>query len=350
MDNFYLLRALELAQIRRGFCAPNPSVGAVVVKNQEIISEGFHFACGKPHAEVEALKNLSTEVTAGATLYVTLEPCCHWGKTPPCTDIIIDKKIAKVVFGHRDPNPEVAKLSEKILTKANIASEYLPLPEIAKFYQSYDHRLLTGKPWVTAKLAISLDGKIALKDGKPATITGAEAKLFTHEQRKKTDIILTTAKTIHADDAKLNVRLGNEDIAKSVAIIDRQLALSPQATIFSTAENIIQYYDKKLSPPNSKQDKCQHIPIVSCDQGLDLEAILKDLGKHGFQDVWVEAGGILFSQLISQQLINQAYIYVSCKTLGHDAVPAFSHKELFAGAKEVKSFSLGADSCFEIFW
>jgi diaminohydroxyphosphoribosylaminopyrimidine deaminase/5-amino-6-(5-phosphoribosylamino)uracil reductase len=147
----YLKQALQLAEIRRGFCAPNPSVGAVVVKNNKVISTGFHFASGAPHAEVDALNKCGDEAR-GATIYVTLEPCCHWGKTPPCTQLLIDRGIKTVIYGLSDPNPLVAGKGHANLEAANISCEQYTVPEISAFYASYYYWHKTGLPWVTAKI------------------------------------------------------------------------------------------------------------------------------------------------------------------------------------------------------
>src|SRR3989344_2995168 len=162
----YLKRALKLAEKRRGFCSPNPAVGAVVVKDGKIIGEGWHEKAGAPHAEVMALASAGSSA-AGGILYVTLEPCSHTGRTPPCTDLIIKTGIKAVYYGFKDSNLTVSGQGEFYLKSAGIACEQIELPEINAFYRSYAHWLKTKKPWVTAKIALSLDEKIASVDGKP---------------------------------------------------------------------------------------------------------------------------------------------------------------------------------------
>src|SRR5688572_12392757 len=155
-----LLRAaLDEARRGRGLCAPNPAVGAVLVQKDFIVSKGYHHGAGLPHAEVEALADVREDLSQ-ATLYVTLEPCCHQGRTPPCTRFLIERGIKKVVYGHQDPNPVVAGKGEAELRAAGVEVTHLPLPEVERFYRSYDHWTRTGRPFVTAKLALSLDGKI----------------------------------------------------------------------------------------------------------------------------------------------------------------------------------------------
>ncbi|MGB6976420.1 MAG: bifunctional diaminohydroxyphosphoribosylaminopyrimidine deaminase/5-amino-6-(5-phosphoribosylamino)uracil reductase RibD, partial [Gammaproteobacteria bacterium] len=234
----YLLEALELAELRRGFCAPNPAVGAVVVKQGRVLATGYHKASGQPHAEAEALGSLGDEAR-GATLYVTLEPCCHLGKkTPPCTELLIARGIREVYYGFTDPNPQVAGLGAQALQAAGIPCKHVPLASIDEFYQSYAHWWQTRQPWLTAKLALSLDGKIAGAKGKRMNITGAELQQYTHTLRHQADALLTTARTILNDDPQMNVRLGDKVIAKPLYIIDRELYLPLTARIWQTAKTI----------------------------------------------------------------------------------------------------------------
>jgi len=202
-DLFYLEQALQMAQLRRGFCAPNPSVGAVIVSGETIISRGHHVAAGHPHAEVDALKKLPT-VPKDARMFVTLEPCCHYGKTPPCTNAIIEAGIKEVIYAFRDPNPIVAGKGELVLQEAGIDCRQVSHPEIDRFYQSYAYWQANKKPWVTAKLAMTLNGKIAKEKGEPIAITSPALQEVTHQLRKQADGILTTVKTILADDPQLN--------------------------------------------------------------------------------------------------------------------------------------------------
>src|SRR3990167_7826390 len=209
--DYYLNEALVLAKKRRGFCAPNPSVGAVIVKNRKMIGSANHWAAGYFHAERQALMEIGKKAK-GASLYVTLEPCCHWGKTPPCTDIIIHSGIKKVFYAARDPNPIISGKGIQILKSAGILCEQIKLPAIDLFYQSYYYWTQHHLPWVTAKLAMSLDGKIAGPQGEPVSLTGAQLNTFTHQSRRESDAILTTVNTIIHDDPQMNVRLHDEII------------------------------------------------------------------------------------------------------------------------------------------
>lgn len=348
MQVTYLLQALDLAKIRRGFCAPNPAVGAVLAKDQTVIATGYHFASGFPHAEVEVLNQID-QVPEDATLYVTLEPCCHRNKkTPPCTDLIIQCGIKNVVYSLRDPNPAVAGQGEKLLIDAGIQCTQITLPEIEAFYQSYQHWWHTQTPYITAKLAISLDGKIAGTNGERIDITGTAAQEFTHQQRKLADAILTTAKTIHADDPLLNVRLENETFQKPVYILDSELGISPDANIFNTAEKITIFHKKNISAPKINA-RC--IPVEHDGKYLNLKEVIHWIGKDGIHDLWVEAGGICFSNFLQQQLLQQAFIYIAPKLLGEHAQAAFhTTSNLFAAVKKVEWQSLDNDVVGKLCW
>lgn len=352
-DTIYLQHALKLAEIRRGFCAPNPAVGAVVVKDDVVLATGFHRASGLPHAEVEALNKIGAEAE-GATLYVTLEPCCHHGKTPPCTDLIIQRKIARVVYGQRDPNPQVAGRSEKILSAAGIICSHLELNAITAFYKSYCYWWQTGKPWITAKLAISLDGKIAGKNGARITITGNAAQQFTHQQRKAADAILTTAKTILADDPLLNVRLTDENYKKPLYILDSDLTTPINAKVFTNTECVTMLHSASAPAEQLKLFKNQNVRcelIKKDNNGLSLVDIVTHIGKNGVHDLWIEAGGTCFSAFIQAQLVQKALLYVAPKWLGEAAKTALvSSNDIFANARSYQWSSLDEDAVCAILW
>jgi len=307
----FLLKALDLAKIRRGFCAPNPSVGAVIVSETgDILATGYHLAAGQPHAEVDALKKLNGKAP-GATIYITLEPCCHFGRTPPCTNAIIDAGIKHVVYGMGDANPVVSGKSKAILAQKNISCEQIELPEITEFYRSYRYWHRTKMPYVTAKIALSLDGKIAGEKGEPIQITGPVAKKITHEYRHHSDAILTTAKTIRCDNPQLNAR-GEEIIAKPIYILDRELTLSLDATIFSTAKSVTLFHGPHVTA--EKNIRCIEVPETNGK--LDLLSVMKHIGQDGIHDLWIEAGGLCFSECVKQGIAQTLLIYVAPRWLG----------------------------------
>lgn len=348
-----LKEALDLAQTRKGYCAPNPAVGAVVVRDQKIIAQGTHWAAGEPHAEAVALKQLGN-LCDGAILYVTLEPCCHWGKTPPCTQGIIKSGIRKVYYAFKDPNPKVGGKGIIELEKAGIECEQIAVSEIDDFYKSYTHWILNKRPWVTAKLAITLDGKIAGSNKKKVAITGAKLKEYTHQQRNVHDAILTTINTIIQDDPQLNVRLHNEIFKKPIYVLDSQLRLPLTATILKTAKELTIFHAADVNSHRrlsliSANVRC--VPIEKTVLGLNLKEVFKFIGQDGMHDVWVEAGAQCFQSLLSQQLTNRLFIYIAPKVLGANALPAFTEKvELFNYAKTVHWKPFGRDVVCEVYF
>lgn len=328
MDMVHLVHALDLAKTRRGFCAPNPSVGAVITDaNNHVIATGYHSQCGAAHAEIDALSKLNGNA-AGATIFITLEPCCHFGRTPPCTDALIQARLKRVVYAYHDPNPLVSGKSESILRAAGIDCEYIPLSEINFFYQSYQHWQQTQKPFVTAKIAMTLDGKIAEASGRPLQITGEELAKFTHCSRKKSDALLTTAKTIICDDPQMNVRYQEEIIPKKLYVLDTQLSISDTARIFSTTQSVTLFHDKNISEKRRQKFIAAGTRCIGVDvdqHGLDLHQVLEHIGRDGIHDLWVEAGGTCFSAFLKQGLLQRAYIYLAPKWIG-EGINAMSAK------------------------
>jgi len=325
-DHSVLLQILQAAESRRGFCAPNPAVGAAVVRDGRILARGRHFAAGHPHAEVEALQQLDKEALQGASLYVTLEPCCHQGKTAACTDLIIASGIKRVVFSMMDPNPLVAGKGMKALQAAGIDCQHVPLSEITEFYRSYVFWQEHQRPFVTLKLAISADHKIAGEHGSPVTITGKNCETLTHQFRLDSDAILTTAQTIISDDPQMNVRIADKVISKPVYILDTKCRLPLNARVLKTAASVTVYHadhceEKKIKALEEQGVHCVPVPIY--DQGLNLDVVLDDIGAEGVHDLWVEAGAQCFHAFYQGQLAQCVILYRSQKILGEHAVPAF---------------------------
>ena len=328
MHKQFLLAALEQAWLGRGICAPNPSVGAVAVQYGKIIAQSWHRGVGSPHAEVLLLASLP-EHCPDVTIYVTLEPCNHWGRTPPCVDAIIKHGIKQVVYAYSDPNPMVSVNNTPVLLeRQGITVLHYPLPEIDAFYQSYRHWIVTKRPWVTAKIAQTFDGKIAGALGVRAFLSNSLCAEFTHKNRLHSDVILTTARTINQDDPLLNVRLSAQELAKPVAIIDRKLTLNPQAKVLDQTSHGHIYHGEKYSTANQHAN-CSYHPIHLDGDLLNLEAIINHLGSLGYQDVWVEAGGELFNALHKAGLVNRTYVYLVPKILGEAAIAAYHNTDIF---------------------
>lgn len=351
-DLTYLSQALDLAKIRRGFCSPNPSVGAVITLDNKVVATGYHMAAGSPHAEADALKKISMHAK-DATIYVTLEPCSHWGKTPPCTDALIQAGIKRVVYGYSDPNSTVSGKGASALQTNGIICDYIPTSDIADFYESYNHWLKTKTPFVTAKIALTLDGKIAGKQGERIQITGKALQEFTHASRKTADAILTTIKTILHDDPQLNVRIANDTIAKPIYVLDSELNLPFTSTILKTAKSLTIFYSKEADPTRLQQFNKQGIHCIAIDKnnnGLDLNQVIQHIGQAGIHDLWVEAGGKCFAALIKQKLLQRALIYVAPRWLGEGQSAFENDFILDSNNTKIQWKQLGNDALCDIRW
>lgn len=352
MHKQFLLAALEQAWLGRGMCAPNPSVGAVAVQYGKIIAQSWHRGAGTPHAEVLLLEALP-EHCPDVTLYVTLEPCNHWGRTPPCVDAIVKQGIKKVVYGYADPNPMVSvNNTPAILNAQGISALHVPLPEIDHFYQSYRHWMLTQTPWVTAKIAQTFDGKIGRVLGPRVVLSNSLCAEFTHENRLHSDIILTTARTINLDDPLLNVRLSERECTKPLAIIDRCLTVNPHAKVFSLGAHCHIYHDARYAPQSPIANCTYHaIPSVLNDESLlDLFAVINHLGRLGYHDAWVEAGAELFNALHHAELVNRTYVYLVPKLLGEAGVCAWKNTTLFDHSSSVTWIPKGDNMIAQFDW
>ncbi len=332
MHEQFLLMALEQAWLGRGSCAPNPAVGAIAVQNEIIIAQAFHSGSGSPHAEQLLLEMLPTDCS-GITIYVTLEPCNHWGKTPPCVDALIKQRVSRVVYAYRDPNPVVVENNTpSLLCAAGIDVVYCPLPAIDDFYASYAHWTRTRMPFVTVKMAQTFDGKIAGPRGERVTVSNDVCASFTHQKRLHTDIILTTSTTVNHDDPYLNARVGEQITPKCIAVLDRKGELNAQAKIFETAKKCIIY---NQYPIESSVNRAIHYEIPTHASGFDLLELFKHLGHLGYHDVWVEAGARLFNALHAQQFVHRTYLYFSSLLLGERATSLYRDVSVFTSLKHI---------------
>lgn len=351
-DNHFLKLALKQAKINQGFCFPNPSVGSIIVDvDKNIISVGYHLGLGFPHAEINALQKLGNNIPKNCTMYVTLEPCCHWGRTPPCVDAIIHAGIKRVVYALQDPNPLVSGNGVAILKNAGIICDYIPISSITEFYEAYIHWHTTKLPYVTAKIALSLNGAIAQESGKPAQITGSALKKFTHQSRMIYDAVLTSSETIIQDNPQLNVRLAKKKLAKPIYIVDSHLRLPLHAEIFKTAKSITIFHAKNANTIAKAKlinqgVKCAEIKHTA--EGLCLKEVLRYIGKEGVHSLWVEAGGKLFTNLFENKLLQQAYIYISLRWLHHGKIAFPKGISLDDIAKQVLWRQFGNDVLCDI--
>ena len=320
----YMRRALELARKGEGHTSPNPMVGCVVVKDGRIISEGYHEKYGEFHAERNALTRC-TEDTAGADLYVTLEPCCHQGKTPPCTDIIIEKKIARVFVGSMDSNPLVAGKGVQILRDHGIYVETGILDaECRKLNEVFYHYIATKTPFVVMKYAMTLDGKIACATGDSKWVTGEIARTQVHRMRGRYRGIMVGIGTVLADDPMLNCRVeGGVDPVR--IICDSNLHIPTESQIVKTASDIetIVACSQEALESERKQEKIRRlkeagIQIIGTEgaHGVNLVELMKKLGGQNIDSILLEGGGTLNASALEDGIVNKVYAYITGKLIG----------------------------------
>ena len=320
----YMRRALELARKGEGHTSPNPMVGCVVVKDGRIISEGYHEKYGEFHAERNALTRC-TEDTTGADLYVTLEPCCHQGKTPPCTDIIIEKKIARVFVGSMDSNPLVAGKGVQILREHGIYVETGILEEeCLKLNEVFYHYITTKTPFVVMKYAMTLDGKIACATGDSKWVTGEIARAQVHRMRGRYRGIMVGIGTVLADDPMLNCRVeGGVDPVR--IICDSNLHIPLESQIVKTASEIetIVASSQEALEAERKQEKIRKlkeagIQLIGTEgaHGVNLVELMKKLGEQNIDSILLEGGGTLNASALEDGIVNKVYAYIAGKLIG----------------------------------
>lgn len=323
-DKDYMLRAIQLAQKGEGWTNPNPMVGAVIVKDGRIIGEGYHRKCGELHAERNAIASL-TESAEGATLYVTLEPCCHYGKTPPCTEAIIEQKIKKVVIGSRDPNPEVAGKGVQILREAGVTvTEDFMRDECDCLNPIFFHYITTKTPYVVMKYAMTLDGKIATKTGASKWITGEAARAEVQQMRHRYMGIMAGIGTVLADDPMLNVRV--EGLKSPVRILcDNKLRIPLDSQIVKSAgkyRTIVAYAD--LENDKEKQEKADilhamGVETICCqdeNHQIDLNRLMHYLGNEGIDSILLEGGGTLNDSALRAGIVKEVQAFIAPKIFG----------------------------------
>ncbi len=331
LDQQYMRRAIELAALGRFTTSPNPNVGAVLVKDGVVVGEGYHRQAGGPHAEVFALKQAG-ELAQGATCYVTLEPCSHYGRTPPCALALIAAGVKRVVVAMLDPNPLVAGSGVKILQDAGIFVETgLMQAEAIALNPGFLHKMQYQRPFVRLKLAASIDGGIALSNGQSKWLTGAAAREDVQLLRAQSCAILSTAQTVLADDALLNVRspavtpLENGKIRQPLRIIlDSRGRLTGTEPLFMTGGDILLIQRTGLQLPEIRNEvaKIRRIGLpLNNEQRFDLTSLLDVLASMAVNLLWVEAGSDLASQFWNQGLIDELVLYQAPMLLGHRAQP-----------------------------
>lgn len=319
-DQYYMQLALDLAASAKGKTNPNPLVGAVIVKDGSIVGTGLHRKAGEPHAEVHAFR-MAGEHAKDATLYVTLEPCSHFGKTPPCANLVKESGVKRVVVAMQDPNPSVAGRGIKLLRDAGIDVEVGVLEQQARrLNERFIHNMLTSRPFVISKFAMTLDGKIATYSGHSQWITGEEARANVHELRDEVDAILVGIGTVLKDNPALTTRLKERTGKNPVRIVlDRELRTPLDAKIIQTdeAKTIIvtaEDQQQKASAFENLGVELLYVPVM--DRKLDLNAMLDELYKRGITDLLVEGGGEVNASFLRNGLIQKFLVYVAPKVLG----------------------------------
>lgn len=322
-------RCLDLARQGAGNVSPNPMVGALLVRQGEIIGEGYHRQFGGHHAEVEAIASVADEQQLrDATLYVSLEPCAHVGKTPPCSDLIIEKQIPRVVIGCRDPYPAVSGRGIAKLHAAGIAiTEGVLEAECKQCNEAFIKSHTVGLPFVTIKLAQTLDGKIATALGASHWITGDESRREVHRLRSIHDAILIGEATVRADDAHLTVRhcAGRNPLR---VVLDRRMSLSPDAQIFDAEAPTILFASSSWEKlPKAELFRQRGVSVLFIDEHageLDLRQVLEELHRRQVLSVMVEGGSRLAASFVRAQLADKVVIFIAPKLFGGDALSAFA--------------------------
>ena len=320
-DQNYMLQAIQLAKQGEGWTNPNPMVGAVIVKNGRIIGKGYHKKCGELHAERNAIASL-TESAEGATIYVTLEPCCHYGKTPPCTEAIIEQKIKRVVIGSRDPNPKVSGKGIKMLQEAGIeVIEDFMREECDRLNPVFFHYITTKTPYVVMKYAMTLDGKIATKTGASKWIAGEAARAEVQHMRHRYMGIMAGIGTVLADDPMLNVRV--EGWKSPIRILcDSGLRIPLDGQIVKSAgkyRTIVAYADSENTEAKRKRLHEMGVETICCpdeNNQVDLKKLMKYLGEEGIDSILLEGGGTLIDSALRAGIVQEVQAFIAPKLFG----------------------------------
>jgi diaminohydroxyphosphoribosylaminopyrimidine deaminase / 5-amino-6-(5-phosphoribosylamino)uracil reductase len=324
IDNFFMNIALELSEKGRGFTSPNPMVGAVVVRDSEVVGTGYHEYAGGPHAEVNAL-NDAGELAKGATIYVTLEPCNHFGRTPPCTEKILESGIGRVVVAMQDPNPDVTGGGIRFLREKGIQVDVgIEEKQARRLNEVFIKFVETKRPFVILKIAATLDGRIATRTGDSKWVTGPSARQFVHTVRHSVDGIMVGIGTVKQDDPSLTTRLEREKVKDPLRIVlDTRLAISEKARLLnvkSDAKTLLVTGDDVSPEKKDRLEKQGVIIIKSPLKGgfIDLEALIYRLGTMGITSLLIEGGGHVAASALSSRIVDKILFFYAPKILGGD--------------------------------
>jgi len=324
-----MARALQLARKGMSSTHPNPRVGCVIARDGAIVGSGWHERAGGPHAEINALADAGA-AAAGGTAYVTLEPCSHSGRTPPCTDALIGAGVARVFCAHQDPNPEVSGRGVERLRRAGIDVQLGLMAEQAEGLNAgFLMRMRKGRPWVRIKLAQSTDGHTALASGASTWISGEDARADVQRWRARADAILTGIGTVLADDPSLNVRTGTLTRQPLRVIADSRWRMPPGARLLRIPGDVLVVGNTAEAIPPALAEtgaECLGLPLV--DGRVDLDALLRALGRREINEVQVEAGATLCGALLEARLVDELLIYQAPLLMGGNAPSSFAAPRL----------------------
>lgn len=319
-DSQYMRHALDLAAQAAGRTSPNPMVGCVIVKNEEIVGEGFHQKAGTPHAEVHALR-AAGDKTEGATAYVTLEPCSHFGRTPPCADALIKAGVNRVVVAMVDPNPLVSGQGIARLRESGIQVDVgLKEAESKELNRGFLKAIQTGSPYVCYKSALTLDGKIASETGDSKWVTNEASRAYVHRLRNQFDVIMVGSETVIQDNPALTSRIpGGRDPIR--VIIDGELRIPLESAVFSPSSSAPCIIATSLSAPDDKLNLLKAFPNVeiwryNTPRKIPLKEMLRELVLRGWNSVLLEGGGGLAGALLQSQLIDELEFIYAPKLIG----------------------------------
>ena len=319
-DQGYMRRALELAARGLNTTTPNPRVGCVIVRDGQIVGEGWHVRAGEPHAEVHALR-MAGELARGATAYVTLEPCSHYGRTPPCAEALIQAGVARVVAAMTDPNPLVAGRGLQMMEDAGIATASGVLADEALALNAgFVARMVRHRPWLRLKTGCSLDGRTALPDGQSKWITSPESRADVQHLRARSCTMLTGVGTVLADDPQLTVRDFAVERQPLRVIVDSHLRTPPTAQIFKTPRVLIACVKAELAKKQALEAVgAEVIELTGADGRVDLVALLAELAARGCNEVTAEAGAELNGALLQAGLVDEWVLYQAPVIIGDAA-------------------------------
>ncbi|MFH1097328.1 MAG: bifunctional diaminohydroxyphosphoribosylaminopyrimidine deaminase/5-amino-6-(5-phosphoribosylamino)uracil reductase RibD [Candidatus Desantisbacteria bacterium] len=314
-DKKYMAKALTLARRARGKTSPNPMVGCVIVKTDEIVGQGFHYAAGLPHAEINAL-NEAGDNARNATMFVTLEPCCHYGKTPPCVNEIIKAKVSKVIISIYDPNPFVSGKGMKKLQEAGIIVEIGLLQDMAsKLNEVYIKYITTQMPFVLIKAGMSMDGKI---QGDNKWITGEKSRQLVHRMRAEYDAIMVGKQTVLTDNPYLTSRIKDGKNPYRI-IVDSRLQIPIESNVFATPEMVI-IATTSAAPANKlsilRKMGTRIVIAQTVDGRVDMPELMKQLGKLEITSVLIEGGASLNASALSSGVVDKMALFISPQIFG----------------------------------